>query len=125
MTQGLEPCRRSCRRLRVQPMYTSVTARRGEGDQPELHGHIYDISEHGLRIELDEALVPGERVALELGLPGAPAPVGASACVIWVNDAQDDPGPRRMALCFTGFTDRADRRRLIDFLGRGELVGAE
>lgn len=126
MTHGPEN-RRSCRRLRVPPMYTAVTARRGTGDAAasDLHGHVYDISEHGVRIELDQPLQPGERVALMLDLPGATEPVNASACVIWVNDAQDDPGPRRMALCFTSFTQRADRRRLIDFLGQGELVSAE
>jgi hypothetical protein len=123
MTQGLENCRRSCRRLRVPPMYTSVTARGPAGS--DLHGHVYDISEHGLRIELDQALAPGERVALTLDLPGEPEPVSASASVIWVNDAQDDPGPRRMALRFTGFARRADRARLIDFLGQGEPVPAE
>jgi len=127
MTQGIENCRRSCRRVRVQPMYTSVTARRGSPGavEADLHGHVYDISEHGLRIELDQPLLPGERVALLLDLPGSQAPVNASACVIWVNDAQDDPGPRRMALRFTSFTRRDDRRRLIDFLGQGELVPAE
>ena len=124
MPQGLESCRRSCRRLRVPPMYTSVTARREADGGAELHGHVYDISEHGLRIELDQPLEPGERVALLLDLPGALAPVNASACVVWVNDANDDPGPRRMALRFTRFTRRADRRRLIEFLGQGALVPA-
>ena len=124
MPQGVQSCRRSCHLLRVAPMYTAVTARRAAAEEPELHGHVYDISATGVRIELDLPLQPGERVALHLDLPGAHSAVDASARVVWVNDAQDDPGPRRMALRFTKFPRRADRRRLIEFLGRGALVPA-
>ena len=111
--------RRVCRRYTLAPMYTAVTARRGRAsDIPGLCGHIYDISERGIRIELDEALDPGESVVLELDLPGAALNVQASASVVWVHDANDDPGPRRMALEFTAFPNRTDRNRLFEFLGR-------
>ena len=96
-------------------MYTGVTARRA-GEAPALHGHVYDISASGVRIELDKALTPGEPVALHLDLPGTSSEVEASASVVWVHDDQDDPGPCRMALRFTSFADRSDRDRLIQYL---------
>jgi hypothetical protein len=98
-------------------MYTAVTARRAEAAVSELHGHVYDISESGVRIELDEALHPGECVILDLDLPGTRTSVNASASVVWINDPLDDPGPRRMALRFTSFSARADLDRLISYLG--------
>ena len=54
---------------------------------------------------------------LDLDLPGAGTSVNASASVVWVNDPNDDPGPRRMALRFTSFSDQANRDRLIEYLG--------
>ncbi|MHC4142039.1 MAG: PilZ domain-containing protein [Planctomycetota bacterium] len=112
-----DPTRRDCRRYRVPAAYTAVTARRGQAAVSQLQGHVYDISASGVRIELDEALHPGECVVLSLDLPGARTRVSASASVVWINDTQDDPGPRRMALRFTSFSDRGDRDRLIDYLG--------
>ena len=51
-----QPMRRDCRRYRVPAMYSAVTARRGHAALSQLQGHVYDISESGVRIELDEAL---------------------------------------------------------------------
>ncbi len=102
-------------------MYSAVTARRQdpEGDDVsagELHGHIYDISQSGLRIELDEALQPGESVALVLDLPGTFSTLAASASVVRLHDDEDEPGPRLMALRFTGFADRTHKDRLLCYL---------
>ncbi len=83
-----------------------------------MHGHIYDISEQGVRIELDEALSPGDAIDLQMSLPGGATSLAATADVVWIHDDQDDPGPRRMALKFTGFPQSADRDRLIDYLKR-------
>ena len=116
--------RRFNERHTLRPMYTTVTARRGAGrwgEAPRLHGHIYDISEGGARIELDEPLEPGESVALVLTLPGARSGLEARGSVVWVNDAQDDPGPRRMAVRFIGFPKRCDHDRLMSYLAGGEL----
>ena len=111
------PTRRDCRRYRLPVAYSAVTAHRGQAAVSQLQGHVYDISASGVRIELDEALHPGECVVLNLDLPGAGTSVNASASVVWINDTQDDPGPRRMALRFTSFSDHADRDRLINYLG--------
>ncbi len=117
-----QPNRRAHRRFRVLPMYATVMARRlTETGTHRLHGHVYDVSEGGVRIELDEPLELGESIAVRLGLPGAPWEHGgeASASVVWVNDAEDDPGPRRMALRFVEFPDRSDRDRLVSYLASG------
>ncbi len=116
---GKQQTRREFDRIRVQPMYTAVTACTGAQDNPlRLQGHVYDISESGVRIELDDALEPGQIVTLQLDLPGAAAAVEAAASVVWVHDDQDDPGPRRMALKFTEFQNRSDRNRLVDYIDR-------
>jgi hypothetical protein len=112
--------RRRHERRALPAAYTSVEACRASHAASEsLLGHAYDLSESGLRIELDEALPPGEPVQVRVNLPGDPGPVAAHADVVWVNDEADDPGPRRMALRFTDFVTLADRERLMRFLGRG------
>jgi len=114
--------RRTHERFVLAPMYSSVAAiPAGSPRSDALLGHAYDISAGGVRIELDEPLMPGERVRVNIALPGQTAEVGASGDVVWVNDEQDDPGPRRMALRFTSFDSPADRMRLIDCIGAGEF----
>ena len=111
--------RRKHERIRVQPMYTSVIAKAGgTSDDLEMLGHVYDVSEGGVRIELDEALEPGQTVTVQLEFPGTAAAIEASAKVVWVHDDLDDPGPRRMALRFTEFTSAPDRDRLVDYIDR-------
>ena len=68
---------------------------------------------------MDEPLEPGESIAVDLTLPGATSTVSASADVVWVNDAVDDPGPRRMALRFTKFRSAEDHDCLRQYLGSG------
>lgn len=111
--------RRRHERFRLCPMYTSVIVRR-PGEDQERCGHAYDISESGVRIELDEPLEVGESVQLDLKLPGSTATdLTVPAEVVWVHDADDDPGPRRMALRFKAFASLTDRDRLLDYLGCG------
>ncbi len=110
--------RRAYQRFTLMPMYTTVEATRpARYADRALMGHAYDISETGVRIELDEALEPGESIAIQLMLPGATSRVTASADVVWVNDEADDPGPRRMALRFTNFHSDQDHDGLLGYLG--------
>ncbi len=124
MTSMTDPScdRRAHDRFCLSPMYTSIAARSardGGASAGDLVGHIYDISRGGMRIELDEALEPGADLAVDLSLPGAVSAVHARASVVWVGDAADDPGPRRMALRFTGFADPQDEARLTTYLASG------
>jgi len=106
-------------------MYTCVHVRRGaDGTGPELDGHLYDISEGGARFELDEPLSDGERVSVEITLPGCRKLIAASGKVVRVNDQDDDPGPRRMALMFDSFADEATRLALRKYLDQRWLEKA-
>ena len=95
----------------------------------EYQGHVYDISEGGVRFELDEPLVPGMPVALRIVLPGGDASsrdrgVLVHANVVWVDDDQDEPGPVRMAASFTRFAHAADREKLMKQLSSGRFARA-
>jgi Tfp pilus assembly protein PilZ len=113
-------------RFRLEPMYTSVRVERDTGlaDRSDLDGHAYDISEAGVRIELDEPLESDERVAVTLGLPHDPDEIRVSGRVVWVNDPSDDPAARRMAVEFTEFDTDGDRVRLTRHLGSGATRAA-
>ena len=114
MQSDAEGCNRTSARIRLEPMYTAVTVRCREGMRLRaLDGHAYDLSAAGVRIELDEPLPVDERVEVAIQLPGEAEAVTGSARVIWINDENDDPGPRRMALAFTGFRSREDHTRLV------------
>ena len=113
---------RQYERFTLAPMYSSITARRvGSEDVKELHGHAYDVSEAGVRFELDEVIDPGESIAVDLTLPGMQSSVSATGDVVWVNDEADDPGPRRLAIQFTGFRSDEDRFRLLNYLGSAQV----
>lgn len=109
-------------RFALEPMYTEVIVQRVcDNKMQKLSGHLYDISEVGARIELDEPLAPGEPIGLQINLPGNDETVHASGVVIWCHDGEDDPGPRRMAVRFTRFLAVDDRDRLIRYLGHGMI----
>ncbi len=111
--------RREHERYRLNAMYTSISVEPKMSVGQEMLGHAYDISESGVRIELDEPLEPGQSVNVRMELPGAEQQIRTDADVIWVNDDQDDPGPRRMALRFKKFQTPMDQQRLRSFLGCG------
>lgn len=113
--------KRQQERFRLEPMYSSVTVQRVEGMALQsLEGHAYDISASGARIELDQALAVGERVALCLRLSGETGSIFVSGRVVWTHDDVDDPAARRMAVQFTRFLTPADRARLLRFVGCGD-----
>lgn len=113
-----QPERRQHERFTLAPMYSDVTVQRVENlSIDRFAGHAYDISESGVRIELDEPLEVGQGVAMHLSLPGQDTPMFVAADVVWVNDELDDPGPRRMALRFTDFLVETERARLLAYLG--------
>lgn len=114
--------RRTAARIKLPPMLTSVIARpAGDPEAAEHHGHAYDISATGVRIELDQPLTPGDKVNVHVELPWDGHHIDALADVVWVNDDEDDPGPRRMALQFVSFGESTDRRR-FDAMFDGSAV---
>ena len=119
-TADLPINRRAHERYSVPPMYTHVTASRRDDRATKMHGHAYDISERGLRIELDEPVQVGEHLSVSIGLPGT-GDISVNGNVVWMMDKQDDPGPRRMALHITDFIAETDRHRLMLYLGTGQI----
>ena len=93
--------RRGSPRIKLPPMLTSVVATSTTSPQGQtFHGHAYDISVSGVRIELDHPLDLGQTVGLHVDMPWNGRHIRATADVVWVSDPEDDPGPRRMALQF-------------------------
>ena len=118
--------RRQFKRFTLQPMYSPVAVVIAEpggqdGTMIELDGHAYDISEGGLRLELDEPIGIGTVADVRVQLPGMSDAVRATGVVVWENDSLDDPGPRRMAVRFQEFLEDEDHARLVQYLGEGWL----
>ncbi|MGI9013852.1 MAG: PilZ domain-containing protein [Phycisphaerales bacterium] len=115
--------RRQFERFSVAPMYTEVKVQRiDDGRMSELSGYAYDLSEGGLRIELEDRLDIGEHVNVSLRLPGEAEndPQIHLACeMVWINDEDDDPVMPRMALRVLRYLSDDSRRRLIGYLSRG------
>jgi len=117
--------RRQHVRYEVPPMYTRITVRPLDSEEFLWDGHAYDVSEGGVRFELDEPIEPGTEVAVRIDLP---ATLGerrtdrrsafAFANVVWLEE-EDLPGPVRMAAVFTRFPREGDKELLMRRLNDG------
>ncbi len=118
--------RRQFERFSLRPMYTAVSVqRRGAEHGSRLDGHAYDIGEGGVNFELDEPVLPGESVDIEIELPGCARRIKASGEVVRCEDDPNDVlGPSRMALRFDGFESDLDLPALRRYLGEGWLMRA-
>lgn len=122
--------RRQFERFTLAPMYTPITARLLDSEEFTLEGHAYNISEGGVRFELDQPIAPGTQVALQITLPPGqagddPGPgrsVFVFANIVWIDD--EDPGPVRMAATFTRFARLGDKERLIRTISSGRYTRA-
>lgn len=100
--------RRRQPRVAVEPMYTSVVVRVLSAQEPPLEGHVINLSESGLAIDLDKQLQPGQAVTVEFCISGLGVLHGkqwpcyaAAAEVLRHDDVDDFPGgPYRTALRF-------------------------
>jgi|GEM_PF-1821504 len=113
--------RRDANRISVTAAYSSLAVT-ADGS-PQLLGHVYDISEKGLRFEVDQALPIGSAIELEFIVPPEES-IRVTARVVRVYDEADDPGPRRMGAEFTGFGSPSDEARLGGLLDSYHLVRA-
>ncbi len=124
--------RRRFERFALKPMYTPVTVRRLDGEGTALDGHAYDISEGGIRFELDAPIPSGTPVTMQVVLPAGQGNVHAEdesgrtvlvlGNVIWLD--QSEPGPVQMALAITRFARLGDRDRLLKRLSSGSYLRA-
>ena len=111
---------RSRPRLALAPMYSSVRVRPEGRQRFTLSGHIYDISETGMRFEMDRSITPGTRVDIRATLPGPQRiDVHASGRIVRLHDDDDEPGPIRMGMVFETFSRQVDRTQLSEYLATG------
>lgn len=113
-------------------MYTPVCVREIDGNGRPLEGHAYDVSEGGVRFELDQAVPTGSRVTMQITLPAGQGPIDSESGsersvivfgnVVWLDESE--PGPVRMALAITNFARLGDRERLLKSLGSGRYLRA-
>mgnify|MGYP003349381161 FL=1 len=115
--------RRSAERFRLETALVRVVVG-AHGSTPEtkgfFEGHAYDVSDSGLRLELDSALPVGTPVDVELHMPGLGSAIHLVGRVARVFDEIDDPGPRRMGMNLSGRTP-ADSERFTRLLGQAAL----
>lgn len=118
MSQSLE--RRRHERFATAPMYTTISAKTYDEVGFSRHGHAYDISEGGVRFELDRGIEPGTPIDVQITLPSSALernrtaqsrPIYAMGTVIWCDHAE--PGPARLAVAFSCFAHESDRERLL------------
>lgn len=101
--------------------YTPALVRLSSEDEFARTAHIRDVSEGGIRLEVDIAVDPGTPVAVQIMLPGTPispehvdGPGMAVFCtgnVVWCN--ADEPGPATLAVAITRFSREGDFARLM------------
>lgn len=119
--------RRQHPRFAVTPCYTQTRLRLLSEEKFTRSGHVYDISEGGIRFEMDVAIEPGTPVALEIMLPETPGThpeidgpgraVFLLGNVVWCD--VEEPGPAQMALVITRFARAGDRDRLMSRITTG------
>jgi len=117
--------RRRHARFRLATAYTPVSVRPPGSDAFDVEGHAYDLSESGVRFDIDRLLEPGTPVAMQITLPctddadlGPGRAVLVFANLVWVAD-REDPGPWRAAAVFTEFARAGDRERLVKHIASG------
>lgn len=122
--------RRQFPRFVLEPMYTPVAARLLDSEVFSIEGHAYDVSEGGIRFELDQAIPPGTKIAMQITLPcigandiGPGRTVLVFANVVWLED-EDEAPPYKMAAVFTHFVRACDRERLIRQFATGRYRAA-
>ena len=122
--------RRAHVRYTLPAMYTRLTLRPLDTEEFLWDGHAYDISEGGVRFELDRPVEPGTPVAVRIDLPASIAErrterrsVFAFANIVWLED-EDDPGPAQMAAVFTRFAREGDKELLLRRLSAGRYARA-
>ena len=113
--------RRIHERFLLQPGYTGASVRL-HPDELDFtrEGHVYDISEGGIRFELDQPIELGSTISMRIDLPNNCQDPGPDHCVfvtgnvIWCD--LDEPGPSKMAMAITRFDREGDKIRMLKAL---------
>lgn len=121
--------RRQFPRFALEAMYCPIAVRTLDSEVFNIEGHAYDISEGGIRFELDRPVAPGTKVAMQITLPPLGGDVGPGrsvfvfANIVWIED-EDEPGPVKTAAVFTDFVRAGDRERLLRQFASGRYRAA-
>lgn len=122
--------RRRHQRFTLPTAYARILVRLLDSDEFEWEGHAYDLSEGGVRFELDRAIEPGTPIAMRIELPHTAVErsterrsLYAFANVVWMED-DDQPGPVRLAAVFTRFARADDAAALRHRLFSGRYAMA-
>ncbi len=104
-------------RLKLPAMYTLLRARPQGHERYCWTGHIYDVSDSGMRFELDQPLKPGTSIEVRAMLPGSRHIIfNATGHVVRLHDDRDEQGPMRMGMAFDHFVRESDHERLTTYL---------
>ncbi|MEM9082231.1 MAG: PilZ domain-containing protein [Planctomycetota bacterium] len=128
MLNGAE--RRIHQRYTLPSSYTEIAIRPFDKDEFNLMGHAYDISEGGIRFELDQPIEPGTRIGIRIMLPRATMTqttekraIFAMGNLVWTNhDDIELGGPIRMACTITRFMQPGDLEMLRRALESGRYA---
>ena len=115
---------RSNPRLMLPAMYTLLRVRHVGDQRYRWTGHIYDISETGMRFELDTPLPAGTEVEVRGMLQGTQqVTFHAAGRIVRMHD-DEEVGPTRMGMTFTRFNHDIDRQRLNIYLNHSGMKAA-
>ncbi len=115
---------RSNPRLKLPAMYTLLRVRQTGDQRYRWTGHIYDISQSGMRFELDAPLPAGTEVEVRGMLPGShQVTFHATGRIVRMHD-EEEMGPCRMGMTFTRFNHDIDRQRLNIYLNHSGMRAA-
>ena len=118
--------RRRFERFTLQPAYTPVVVRTLDQEALTLEGHSYDLSEGGLKFEVDREIKAGTPVSIQITVPaplaqatGASRTVTALGTIVWSDT--EEPGPVVTGAVFTCFPRDGEKEGLLRHLGAGIL----
>lgn len=118
--------RRRFERFSLNAAYTPVVVRTLDSEGLTLEGHSYDLSEGGLKFEIDREIKPGTPVSVQITVPSPVAAAGggsrtvtALGCVVWSDT--EEPGPVVTGAVFSCFPRDGDKESLLRHLGAGVL----
>jgi len=109
--------RRSYERFAVKPGYTSASIRIDPNEIAYgLEGYVYDLSEGGIRFDLDTPIESGRTISMRINLPGIVGEPDERAVfvtgeVVWCD--VDETGDAKMAMSISKFDRDGDKQRLI------------
>ncbi|MEM7628597.1 MAG: PilZ domain-containing protein [Planctomycetota bacterium] len=124
--------RRRHERFNLAPGYTAITVRLAGDEVFTLEGYAYDISESGVRFEVDRPLEAGTRVSIQIDLPqgvigcaddiGPGRSVFVTGNVVWCD--VDDDVRTIAAVAITRYDRAGDKERLMRRLASGRALRA-